>query len=234
MTQHRSFKLLVRARMARTGESYTAARAQLLAHRVRSAGERPSSDPPPPELAPLPTSEATLRERTGRGWEEWFDLLDDAGMHGHPHREVSRYLAQLQGVDPLAWTTQVVVKGYERARGGQAVGQHDDGFSVHVSRTVAVPADAALRVVADEAARGGWLPDVVLVPRRSTSARRLHFDVADGGGRVHVSVDPKDDGRCTVSVEHARLADAAAADAARTAWRARLDALRTLLAAGAR
>ena len=71
-------------------------------------------------------------------------------------------------------------------------------------------------------------------PRRSTSARRLHFDVPDGGGRVHVAVDAKDGGRCTVSVDHERLADAATADAARTAWRTRLDALRELLEAGAR
>ena len=230
MTQHRSFKRLVRARMARTGESYTAARAQLLAHHVRTTGD-PGG---PPETAPLPTSDDRLRERTGRGWEEWFDLLDDAGMHGRPHREVSRYLAQLQGVDPLAWTVQVVVKGYERARGGQAVGQHDDGFRVHVTRTVAVPADVALQVVADEAARDGWVTDLALVPRRTTSSRRLHFDVPDGGGRVHVAVDAKDDGRCTVSVEHARLPDAVTADAARAAWRTRLDELRTLLEGGAR
>jgi hypothetical protein len=31
MTEHRSFKRLVRARMEKTGESYTAARASLLA-----------------------------------------------------------------------------------------------------------------------------------------------------------------------------------------------------------
>lgn len=234
MTQHRSFKLLVRARMARTGESYTTARAQLLAQRVHRAEGTPPPETPPPALAPLPTSDATLRERTGRGWEEWFDLLDDAGMHGRPHREVSRYLAQLQGVDPLAWTAQVVVKGYERARGGQQVGRHDDGFSVHVSRTVAVPASDALRIISDEAARDRWLPDLALVARRSASARQLHLDVPDGGGRVHLAVDPKGDGRCTVSVEHARLADAAAADEARAAWRTRLDALRALLEAGAR
>jgi hypothetical protein len=229
MTQHRPFKRLVRARMARTGESYTAARAQLLAHHV---GTGPAAQAP--ETAPLPTSDDRLRERTGRGWEEWFDLLDDAGMHGRPHREVSRYLAGLQGVDPLAWDAQVVVKGYERARGGQEVGQHEDGFAVHVSRTVGAPSAQVLEAVADEGRRAGWLGDLALVPRRSTSARRLHFDVPDGGGRVHVQVDAKGEDRTTVSVEHARLAGSAAADAARAAWRGRLDALRALLEGGAR
>jgi hypothetical protein len=49
--------------MEKTGESYTAARAVLLA----------ADDPAPGERPPLTTSDATIRERTGRGWEEWFD-----------------------------------------------------------------------------------------------------------------------------------------------------------------
>ena len=66
MTRQKSFKRLVRTRMEKTGESYTAARAMLLA-----ADE--------PDGAWLATSDETIRERTGRGWEEWFDLLDDVG-----------------------------------------------------------------------------------------------------------------------------------------------------------
>ena len=39
MTRHRSFKRLVRARMDKTGESYTAARAVLLAATERGTGD---------------------------------------------------------------------------------------------------------------------------------------------------------------------------------------------------
>src|SRR5918999_6291979 len=70
MTRQRSFKRLVRSRMEKTGESYTAARAVLL------AGEE---EPQAAEQSWLATSDERIRERTGRGWEEWFDLLDDWG-----------------------------------------------------------------------------------------------------------------------------------------------------------
>ena len=70
MTTQKSFKRLVRVRMEKTGESYTAARTVLLAANDSEPGERP----------PLTTSDATIRERTGRGWEKWFDLLDEWGM----------------------------------------------------------------------------------------------------------------------------------------------------------
>ncbi len=69
MTEHKSFKRLVRARMEKTGESYTATRAQLLAGETTQEGDQPT----------LATSDDAIRQRTGRGWEEWFDLLDGWG-----------------------------------------------------------------------------------------------------------------------------------------------------------
>lgn len=228
MTQHRSFKQLVRARMARTGERYTTARAVLLAARDRDAG--PDGATSRPVLA---TSDERVRERTGRGWEEWFDLLDDAGMRERPHREVARWLAAERGLDPLAWGVQAVVGSYDRARRGRQVGQHDDGFSVSVQRTVAGAPEAVFALVDDAAARAGWLPDLALTTRTSTAPSRVRFDAADGT-RVHITLDPKGDGRCTVTVAQVRLADAVAAEAAKVAWRGRLDALRDLLVGGAR
>jgi hypothetical protein len=86
MTRHQSFKRLVRTRMAKTGESYTAARATLLAAREPDAGPRPA----------LATSDEMIRQRTGRGWEEWFDLLDGAGLAERPHRDIARWVAELR------------------------------------------------------------------------------------------------------------------------------------------
>lgn len=116
MTRHRSFKRFVRARMGKTGESYAAARAALLAAREPDAASAPA----------LATSDDAIRERTGRGWEEWFDLLDEAGMGDRPHREIARWVAELLGVVPLAWAAQAVTVSYERARGGRAPGRLRD------------------------------------------------------------------------------------------------------------
>src|SRR5918912_2149682 len=98
MTEHKSFKRLVRARMRKTGESYTAARARLLA-----ATTEPGA--PQPVLA---TSDEAIRERTGRGWEEWFDVLDEWGAGDRPHREIARWLAGQLGLEPLAWNVQAI------------------------------------------------------------------------------------------------------------------------------
>ena len=127
MTKQRSFKRLVRTRMEKTGESYTAARAVLL-----NAHE-------PEDQPVLATSDDAIRERTGRGWEEWFDALDEWGAAEKTRRDIARWVAEQQGgIHPLAWNAQAVAHSYQLARGLRAVGEHDDGFTVTASKTVAV------------------------------------------------------------------------------------------------
>src|ERR687891_886255 len=149
MTRHRSFKRLVRARMEKTAESYTAARAMLLAAEESEESEGP----------PLATSDEAIRERTNRGWEEWFDLLDEWGAAERPHREIARWVAAQQGAQPLAWNVQAVTVSYERARGGRAVGEHADGFAITASKTVAVPVERLFDAFTDGSLRTEWLPE---------------------------------------------------------------------------
>src|SRR6266511_3058285 len=117
--------------MENTGERYTAGRESLLTAEEPKSNERPV----------LATSDEAIRRRTGRGWEEWFDLLDAWGAAERPHREIARWVAEQQGVEPLAWGAQAVAVSYERARGLRAVGEHSDGFAVTASKTVAVRVD---------------------------------------------------------------------------------------------
>src|SRR5262245_24855562 len=183
MTRHRSFKRLVRARMAKTGESYTAARATLLAADQSGAGTE----------RVLAASDDVIRQRTGRGWEEWFDLIDEAGLADRPHREIARWVAQLQGVVPLAWSAQAVTVSYERTRAGRAVGQRSDGFAITASKTMAVPAERLFEAFVDKVERSRWLVDEELRERAATRPRSAHFDWDDGRGRVHVTFQAKGD-----------------------------------------
>jgi hypothetical protein len=223
MTRQRSFKRLVRARMEKTGESYTAARAVLLAAEKPAGVEQP----------PLATSDEEIRRRTGRGWEEWFDLLDEWGAAERPHREIARQVAEHLGIEPLVWEAQAVTVSYERARGLRAVGQHADGFRVHVSKTVAAGVERLYDAVVDESLRARWLPGGELRERTATRPRSARFDWGEGDTRVSVTFDAKGDSKSTVALEHSRLADAEEAERMRAFWRERLAALQARLERGA-
>jgi hypothetical protein len=221
MTRQKSFKRLVRARMEKTGESYTAARAQLLV----ADAEEPAAG----ERSPLATSDAEIRRRTGRGWEEWFDLLDDWGAPERTHRESARWVAELQGVDPLAWNAQAVVHSYELARGLRVLGEHADGFTITASKTVAVPVERLFAAFVDESLRARWLPDGALRPRTVTEPRSARFDWGDGGTRVIVAFAAKGEAKSTAALQHVRLADAEEAERMKAFWRQRVATLKEVL-----
>ena len=216
MTTQRSFKRLVRSRMEKTGESYTAARAMLLA-----ADEL---EPAAPRV--LVTSDENIRSRTGRGWEEWFDLLDEWGATERTHRETARHVAELQGIDPLAWNAQAVVGSYERTRGLRAAGEHADGFAITASKTVAVPVGRLYDAFVDESLRARWLPGAELRERTATKPKSARFDWGDDGSRVHVTFTAKGETKSTAALQHARLADAQEAERMKAYWRERIASLK--------
>jgi hypothetical protein len=216
MTEHKSFKRLVRARMEKTGESYTSARARVLR----------AADPVGFDGVKLTTSDETIRQRTGRGWEEWFELLDEWGAQERTHRETARWLAEQQGLHPLAWNVQAVAGSYERARLLRVVGEKDDGFVVTASRTVAVPVERLYEAFVSEALRAEWLPDGRLRERTATRPKSARFDWGDSDTRVNVTFLVKDGARSTAALQHRRLADATEAGRMKAYWRERLAALK--------
>jgi hypothetical protein len=223
MTRDRSFKRLVRARMDKTGERYSAARAALLA-----AADEPTGTEPPA----LATSDPEIRRRTGRGWEDWFDLLDEWHANGLAHKQIARRVADELGIEPLVWEAQAVTLSYERARGLRAVGQRSDGFAITASRTVAVPVDVLFDAFVDGSQREGWLPDGQLSERTATRPSSARFDWAGGETRVNVVLAVKGAVTSTVTLEHARLADAGEADRMKAYWRERLASLKAHLETG--
>jgi hypothetical protein len=219
MTTQKSFKRLVRARMEKTGESYTAARAQLLApvdETVTAAHEIPFTIP-----------DASIRERTGRGWEQWLGLLDDWGAADRSHKDIARHLADEHGVD--GWSSQAITVSYERARGLRAVGEAADGFRVTVSKTIAVPVDRLYDAVVDDGMRVGWLPGGELRTRTGSAPKSARFDWGDGTTRVNMGFIAKDPNKSTLGLSHERLADQDEAEHMRAFWRERLATLKQVL-----
>jgi uncharacterized protein YndB with AHSA1/START domain len=221
MTVLKSFKRLVRARMSKTGESYTAARAQLLA-----GVDEGSTDEELPQLA---CSDERIRERTGRGWEEWFDLLDSWATESMGHTELVQRVGELLGV--LGWDAQAVATSFERACGKRAVGERigGDGFVATASKIMAASAEQVFGAFLDPSQRAWWLPDVQLSERTVSKPKGARFDLGDGTSRLLVTVEAKGPAKSTVVVEHSKLTDAGEREARKTYWRHALATLKSRL-----
>ncbi len=233
MPTQKLFKRRVRTRMAKTGESYTTARQQLLRKVDLPTEPAPGPEPasPEPEVIPrevMGVPDDAMVAKTGRTHAEWFALLDDWGATDHGHTDIARWLSATQGVP--GWWTQSITVAYERARGMRARHQRPAGFEVSINRTLDAAPAAVLAAFTDEAAREQWLPGSGLRQRRTTAASSVRFDWPEPASRVVVFANAKGTDRTALTVVHEKLPDAAAAAEQKAAWPARLAALRAYLA----
>lgn len=222
MTEGKTFKRRVRDRMAKTGESYTTAHRQVTEKRDRNAAarERLAGDR---DLPP----DASVLQATGKGWDDWFVLLDAWGARDRKHGEVARFLVEEHAVP--GWWAQSITVAYERARGLRMKHQRPDGFSVSASKTIGVPVDVLFAAFVDDVDRERWLSGATMSLRTAQPKRTARFDWEDGTTRVNVGFVDKGPSKSQVTVAHEKLADAADAEEAKLMWRQRLADLKALL-----
>ncbi len=222
MTTQKLFKRRVRARMSKTGESYTTARQQLTTRRERLA--QPAIDLAPAlELA----ADEKMIAATGQGWEHWLSILDGWGARDRTHGEIATYLSSEHGVP--GWWTQAITNGYERTRGMRRKHQQSDGYTIYASKTVPVPVDVLFDAFVDEGVRRQWLTDGTMSLRTSQPPKTARFNWGDGTTRILVTFDAKGPAKSSAHVSHERLPDEAVAELAKAQWKTRLTALAAFL-----
>lgn len=216
MPAKKDFKRLVRARMTKTGESYTAARARLL--RTRTKTPQPAVDYA--KLAGM--SDAVIKAKTGCTWERWTHALDYVGAHAWPHRKIAEYVREKFKVPD--WWTQAVTVGYERIKGIRAIGQRRDGsFEASKSKTFAVPVTRLYRSFKNPELRARWLPENLTV--RSASPQKYMRLMWADGTVVVLGFLKKAPAKSAVAVQHTKLADRTAVTKMKAFWEERLKAL---------
>ncbi|HSK28245.1 MAG TPA: hypothetical protein VK894_15145 [Jiangellales bacterium] len=194
MTRQESFKRRVRARMEKTGERYGAARRVLLEQAGHGRRRHWVAEPE--------TADATLLEHTGRGWDDWCDVIDAWPGHDDGHTAVAAYVREEHRVD--GWWAQTVTVGWERITGRRLPYQRPDGtFTAGKSRTVAVDADELRAMLLDEADRADLFPGYETVLRSRPTTKDVR--VAIGPGTALFTLAPAGDGRTKVTVTHERL-----------------------------
>lgn len=194
MTKQASFKRRVRERMAKTGERYAAARANLLAQAAPARGRTWVSEP---EM-----SDEAVVEATGTSWDDWCDVIDSWNLDGD-HVAIAAKLEADTHLD--GWWSQSVTVGYERITGLRLPYQRPDGtFTAGKSKTVAVDAGQLRALLLDDEQRGDLFPGYATELLSKPSAKAIRISV--GPGVAHFGIAAKPDGRARVNVDHRKLA----------------------------
>lgn len=220
----KDLKRLTRARMEKTGESYTAARSKLLAKKKSSS--RAASIPRNlAEIAGM--SDDAVRAKTGRTWRQWVTAIDALDVIDRPHKEIAKRVHA--EFDISGWWAQMVTVAYERIRGLREVGQKGDGsFQASKSKTVQVPIAKLYRAFSIARTRRRWLGDVELTVRKSTPEKSMRI-TWDDGSAVDVYFTAKGAAKSQVAIQHRKLASKADIEERKRFWGERLADLASLL-----
>jgi uncharacterized protein YndB with AHSA1/START domain len=187
-------------------------------------------------------STESVREATGRGWDDWLKTLDAAGAEDWDHKEIVAYLGREHGEATSSWRRQSITVGYEQARGKRVVGETaETAFQVGVQKSV----DATVTEVWD---RITSRPDLWLGEGASVDLAEgtpYHGPGVSGeirvvkrGDRLRMSWQPDDwpapatlqltlseteSGKTAIQAHLEKLPDASAREAMRTRWREALE-----------
>jgi hypothetical protein len=98
--------------------------------------------------------EDAVRTKTGKGWDEWFALLDAWDAVDKGHAPTAKHLAEAHGLS--GWWAQMVTVEYERARGLRQVGQKGEQFVATVQRTIRTSPEIAFKAVTEPSQLSQW------------------------------------------------------------------------------
>jgi hypothetical protein len=163
-------------------------------------------------------SSDAVKAKTGRGWTEWFKILDKAGGKKRDHKSIVKIVSD-NGAG--SWWQQMITVGYEQARGLRVKHQTAAGFSVSVTRTLPVEIKRLFAAWTDDALRRKWLKEPITI-RKAAANRSLRIAFNSDATNVDVGFFRKPTGT-QISVEHRKLKDAAAVEKMRRFWKQRLN-----------
>lgn len=182
-----------------------------------------------PRMAGAGISDAAVRKATGRGWGDWYDVLDAAGAREMTHQQIMLAVA---GHDVNEWWRQMVAVAYEQARGLRERHQREDGFAATASKSFKAGVTRVYAAWTEDEVRSAWLDSSGWHIRKSVLYKNLKITWKDGHTHLEIHMYPRGEGRTLVQVEHSKLSNLEDVQRWKMFWGVALERLREVLEAG--
>lgn len=174
-------------------------------------------------------SDEAVFARTGKHWEEWFQILDSINAASLPHKEIAEYINTAYNID--AWYSQTITVAYERERGLRKVHEKPGGFEINVSKTINIPNEALFKFWDSDEIHKKWLPKNSLTKRKSTENKSMRMGWNEDATLLSINFYPKGDNKSQVVVQHTKLKSQKDADNKKKFWGEKLNELKNILEA---
>jgi uncharacterized protein YndB with AHSA1/START domain len=174
---------------------------------------------------PQKPSDDAVKVKTGRGWADWFSILDKDGARKMKHSESARLLYEKYKV-PMWWCA-TISNQYQLKYGLRVPYETCAGdFSSSVSRTFNCGIAEIYSAWQDAKSRRAWLKDDSFEISSGKPKKTLRGTWDGNKSRLEIRFYPKGLGKTQVVVDHMKMGTAKQAVAMKSFWSENLDRLR--------
>lgn len=131
---------------------------------------------------PFNISNESVKNATGKGWDEWIKILDKANARDMSHKDTARfvydkYLSKGMPSDKNAgWWSQMVTVGYEYSRGKRVIGETlSTGFEIGVQKTLPIAQEKLWKLINSPRGKKIWAKDAEVEIRTQKDLERLRM-----------------------------------------------------------
>ena len=196
-----------------------------------------------------PMSDDEARRATGRGWKEWYAMLDAAGGTAPGRRAITDSLMKEHALKP--WWAQTIAVEYETAKALREKDGRPKGYAICVTKTIVAPAERVFDAFGSPKSLAAWLGDGARVSFAEGGAletgdgnravftkiarpKTLRFTWEDADPALASTVELKlteKDGKTGLVLNHERIQTRPLADGLRAAWGGAIERLKKTLEA---
>ncbi len=172
----------------------------------------------------LRVGDEAVKEKTGKTWHEWFDILSSNSTNSMSHQGIVAFLGRKYGLSD--WWCQMIANAFEQHAGRREQHERPEGYEISVSKTFPVEVKVLFEHWSSVKERSRWLQNSMFKVTASTQNRSLRAEWVDGESRLSVDFSPKDMGKSQVVVQHMKLKSLEDAGKMQAFWKeslARLD-----------
>lgn len=169
-------------------------------------------------------SDAAVKAKTGKTWEEWFRVLDKYGARKLDHKSIATLMYRDLGCP--GWWSQMITVEYERKHGLRVANQSCTGdFQLSCSRTLSVPLNIVYNAVADEKRRAKWLSKAPVAITKANADKNIRMKWQPDGSSVEARFYAKGPEKTQVVFDHSKLSEEKSVAKMRAFWTEALDRL---------
>ena len=168
-----------------------------------------------------------VRSATGKDWQTWFAILDQAGARELDHKGIVAYLKEHHDISP--WWQQQVTVSYEQARGLRQVHEMPDGFQISRSKTIGVSISMLYAAWIEPDLREAWLGLVSMQIRSANLDKSLRISWLEPVSSVTVNFYGKAVDKSQINVQHSKLDGPESTEDMKAYWSAALNRLKVYL-----